>query len=45
MEDVLFNGKALDSSLKAGQEQMEKDMKDTDFTSLESSYQFIDEAK
>lgn len=45
MEDVLFNGKDISASLKVGQEKMEKDMKDTDFTSLEDSYSFIDEAK
>lgn len=45
MEDVLFNGKDLNDSVKAGQAKMEKDMKDTDFTSLESSYAFISEKK
>lgn len=45
MEDVLFNGKDLNAAVKAGQEKMEKDMKDTDFTSLEDSYAHIDEAK
>ena len=45
MEDVLFNGKDLNAAVKAGQEKMEKDMKDADFTSLEDSYAHIDEAK
>ncbi|MEI5990085.1 hypothetical protein A5881_001578 [Enterococcus termitis] len=45
MEDVLFNGKELSSAVKDGQQKMEKDMKDTDFTSLEDSYTFIKEAK
>lgn len=44
MEDVLFNGKDLDGALKSGQQQMEKDMRDTDFVSLENTYKFIDEA-
>lgn len=43
MEDVLFNGKELSASVKSAQEKMEKDMKDTEFTSLEDSYAFINE--
>lgn len=45
MEDVLFNGMNIDQGLKEGQAKMEKDMKDTDFTSVESSYAFFDELK
>lgn len=45
MEDVLFNGKNIDTSLKNAQAKMEKDMKGKDFTSLEKSYAYIDEAK
>lgn len=45
MEDVLFNGKDLATSVKEGQSKMEKEMKNSDFVSVESSYQFIKEAK
>ncbi len=45
MEDVLFNGKDLDTAITDGQSKMESDMKDTDFTSLEDAYQYFDEVK
>lgn len=43
IEDILYNGKNIDSAIKEGQEKMEKDMKDTDFTSLEDKYLFFSE--
>ena len=45
MEDILFNGKEIESSIKEGQEKMNQDMKNTEFQSLEDSYLFIDEVK
>lgn len=45
MEDVVFNGAEIEDALAAGQAKMENDMKDTNFTSLESSYEFYSEAK
>ncbi|MBP1045251.1 extracellular solute-binding protein [Enterococcus sp. BWM-S5] len=45
LDDVLYNGKDMKQAIKDGQEKMESEMKDTDFTSLESSYEFFDEAK
>ncbi|WP_207942487.1 multiple sugar transport system substrate-binding protein [Enterococcus sp. DIV2402] len=45
IEDILYNGKSVEVAVKEGQERMDSDMKNSDFTSLESSYQFFDEAK
>ena len=43
MEDVLYNGVDIDTAVQTGQEKMESDMSDTDFTSLESQYEFFKE--
>lgn len=45
MEDILFNGKEIETAIKEGQEKMNQDMKNTEFKSLEDSYLFIDEVK
>lgn len=45
MEDILFNGKEIETAIKEGQEKMNQDMKNTEFKSLENSYLFIDEVK
>ena len=45
IEDILYNGKAIDTAVKEAQDRMDSDMSGSDFTSLESSYQFFDEAK
>lgn len=45
MEDILFNQKGIEESIKEGQERMDQDMKNSDFVSLEPSYQFFDELK
>jgi multiple sugar transport system substrate-binding protein len=45
IEDILYNGKSVEVAVKEGQERIDSDMKNSDFTSLESSYQFFDEAK
>ncbi|WP_035619075.1 extracellular solute-binding protein [Lacticigenium naphthae] len=43
MEDILYNGKDIDQALSDGQEQMDKDMENAEFNSLQSSYKFFDE--
>lgn len=45
MEDVLYNGKNIKTAIKDGQEKMASEMKNTDFVSLEPSYEFYSEAK
>ncbi|WP_414840662.1 extracellular solute-binding protein [Enterococcus saccharolyticus] len=45
IEEILYNGKSVEEAVKEGQARMDKDMENTDFTSLEKSYQFFDEAK
>ncbi len=45
IENILYNGQDIDAAIKEGQEKMEFDMKDMDFTSLEDKYQFYSEIK
>lgn len=44
MEDVLYNNVDMDEAVKTGQEKMEQDMSGSDFSSLETEYEFIEEA-
>ncbi|MDH6364006.1 multiple sugar transport system substrate-binding protein [Enterococcus sp. PF1-24] len=44
LDDVLYNGKDLEQAIKDGQAKMESEMKSTDFVSLDSAYEFYDEA-
>ena len=39
MEEVLYNGVDIESAVQNAQRQMERDMRNSDFNSLESSYQ------
>lgn len=43
-EDILFNEKDISQALIDGQSKMESEMRNTNFRSVESSFQFIDEA-
>ena len=45
MEDVVFNNVNIDEALSNAQDQMDRDMRQSQFKSLESSYQFFDEFK
>lgn len=45
MEDVVFNNANIDEALSNAQDQMDRDMRQSQFKSLESSYQFFDEFK
>lgn len=45
MEDVLYNGMAIDEALKNAQSRMDKDMKTAEFSRAETEYAFFGEAK
>ncbi|MFJ7978315.1 extracellular solute-binding protein [Peribacillus sp. NPDC096379] len=42
-EEIFYNGVDIKDAIKAGQEQMEKDMKNADFETVESKYKFYSE--
>lgn len=43
IENILFNNVNVEKAVKDGQEKMDKDMKGTDFISVENKYQFYNE--
>lgn len=45
IQNIVFNGQKIEEAIKNGQSVMEKDMKGSDFTSLEDTYQFFNEIK
>lgn len=45
MEEVLYNGKDIDATIKEAQATMNKEMKAASFKPLETTYKFISEAK
>ena len=44
IEDILYNGKEIRTTIADGQAKMEADMRNSNFTSLEKNYPFFDEA-
>lgn len=44
-QNVFQNGMSIDKALKKAQDQMDTDMKSSDFTSMESKYAYFDEHK
>ncbi len=42
-QDIFYNKVNIKDAIKSGQEQMEKDMSNSDFTSVESKYKFFSE--
>ena len=44
-QNVFQNGMSIDKALKEAQNQMDADMKNSDFVSLENKYAFFDEHK
>lgn len=45
IQNIIFNGQDIEKAITSGQAGMEKDMKGSDFISLEDTYQFFSEAK